>query len=91
MNPITPPPQRSYNMKIMSIDRLMKIGEALAILKAVLHNEDIFSKTSKHDPYFDSSLESEADRLEDLRWFVQRVETQIEHVIALMEGRDGDD
>ena len=77
-------------MKIMSIDRLMKIGEALAILKAMLANEDVFTKTSKHNPYFDSEHESEADRLEDLRWFVKNVETQINHVIALMEGRDGD-
>ena len=48
------------------ISRLEDIGRAQARLKSILDDE-IFENLSKHNPYWDSKHELEADKLDDLR------------------------
>lgn len=48
------------------ISRLEDFGRAQQKLKSILDDE-IFENLSKHDPYWDSTHESEADRLHDIR------------------------
>ena len=48
------------------ISRLEDIGRAREHLKSIL-DDDAFENLSKHNPYFDSEHEVEADKLDDLR------------------------
>lgn len=48
------------------IKRLEDIGRAQQKLKSIL-DDDIFDNLSKHDPYWDSEHEPEADRFHDVR------------------------
>jgi len=48
------------------ITRLEDIGRAQQKLKSII-DDDIFDNLSKHDPFWDSTYESECDRLHDIR------------------------
>lgn len=57
-------PENKYISEILS--RVVDLGRAHSKLHGILQDE-IFYKLSKHEPYFHSKHEEEADKLDDLR------------------------
>lgn len=53
-------------MSLIVVKRLEDIGRAKEKLRIILDDE-IFETTSKHNPYWQSEHEQEADKLDDLR------------------------
>ena len=52
---------------------------------------DIFDNLSKHNPWFDSEHELEADKLDELRMTLSLCKEEILHVISLIEPKDRGD
>ncbi len=56
----------SENLPDCMIDKIQDMGRVEEKILNILE-DDIFKKTSKHNPYWESELEQEADKLDDLR------------------------
>lgn len=62
----------------------MQIGRAQQQIIDLL-DHDLFEDLSKHNPYFDSEHELEADKLEDCRRRLQFVHETLWNIVAMLE------
>ena len=69
---------------------LLNVGEARKLVKDIL-NDDVFDNLSKHNPYFDSEHDKEDQKLEDLRWALNRIQDALHKIWELIEAPEDDE
>lgn len=74
-----------YSFQSPIVERLISVGEALAILK-YLQELPVFQNISKHNPYWESSHSEEDDKLHDIRLSLSHIDNIISDVRAILRG-----
>ena len=69
------------------VNKLLKVGRAYQLIMLLL-DDDIFDNLSKHDPFWDSEHDAEADKLHDLRFKFQHMSDQLYDIVALIDTED---
>jgi hypothetical protein len=73
--------------KCYLVRRVEDIGRARQFLENVLEHE-IFNKTSKHNPYWESIHEEECDKLQDLRMIFGCLNDNLWHLMEILRPQD---
>ncbi len=73
--------------KCSFVSRLEDMGRARQFLEGVLDN-DVFEKTSKHNPYWESEHEIEADKLDDLRMTLTCLNDNLWELMQILRPQD---
>jgi len=66
------------------LNRIQDMGRVENMLKSIL-NDDVFANLSKHNPYYDSEYEVEADKLDDLRRKLSCINDNLWDVISILK------
>ena len=69
------------------LDKIQDVGRAEQKLLDILE-DDIFKKTSKHNPYWESNLEEEADKLDELRMKFACLHDNLWDVIGILRDKE---
>ena len=69
------------------ISYMLGVGEARGICRKIL-DEDIFDDISKHNSYFQHTDEKTADKLEDIRWALNRIHDALYDILGKIDAPD---
>ncbi len=73
--------------KCMLVSRIEDLGRARQFLQSMLEHE-IFDKTSKHNPYWESVHEAECDKLQDLRMIITCLNDNMWELMQILRPQD---
>lgn len=72
-----------FNLGLDVVRKIQSVGRAESVLKSVLDN-DIFDKLSKHDPYWHSDYDVEAEKLDELRRILDCMHDNLWGVMSIL-------
>lgn len=69
------------------IEYFVKVGICIEKLRNIV-TDDVFDNLSKHNPYFDSEYQVEANKLAELRRALVMVKEEVWYIIMQLEPKD---